>query len=68
MGFNKRFISKDSLKCYANNNDYISFFKYFKSDVLLFDDNFSLEIAKEISKYTINNKDEIINIMNKCKQ
>lgn len=67
MGFNKRFISKDSLKIYANDNDYVSFFRYFKSDVLIFDDNFSLEIAKDISKRNINEKEEIINIMNKCK-
>lgn len=67
MGFNKRFISKNSLKIYANDNDYVSFFRYFKSDVLIFDDIFSLEIAKDISKCNINEKEEIINIMNKCK-
>lgn len=67
MGFNKRFISKDSLKQYANDGDYVRFFKYFKSDALIFDDTFSLDIAREICKCTINNKDEIINIMNKCK-
>lgn len=67
MGFNKRFISKDSLKSFASDGDYVRFFKYFKSDALIFDDNFSYEIAKEISKYTIDNKDEIINIMNMCK-
>lgn len=67
MGFNKRYISKNILQIYAKEDDYLSFFKYFKSDALLFDDIFSYEIAKEISKCSINDKDEITIIMNKCK-
>ena len=67
MGFNKRYISKDSLKNIANGGDYLSFFKYFKSDVVLFDDTFSFNIMKDLKKFNINDKDEIIIIMNKCK-
>ena len=67
MGFNKRYISKDSLKNIANSGDYLSFFKYFKSDVVLFEDSFSLNIMNDLKKYTINDKDEILTIMNKCK-
>ena len=67
MGFNKRYISKESLKNSANNNDYISFFNYFKSDVVLFDDTFSFNIMKDLKKYNINDKEEILKIMNNCK-
>jgi len=67
MGFNKRYISKDSLKNIANSGDYLSFFKYFKSDVVLFDDTFSFNIMKDLKKYNITDKDEITTIMNKCK-
>jgi len=67
MGFNKRFISKDSLKNISNSGDYLNFFKYFKSDVVLFEDSFSLNIMNDLKKYTINDKDEILTIMNKCK-
>jgi len=65
MGFNKRIISKDSLKKYAN-TDYIQFFNYFKTDVILFDDIFSLNIMKELKNYKIEDKDEILKIMIKC--
>jgi len=67
MGFNKRFISKDSLRNIANLDDYLSFFNYFKSDVVLFEDTFSLNIMKDLKKYNITDKYEILNIMNKCK-
>lgn len=67
MGFNKRFISKESLQLYAKNDDYVRFFNYFKCNALLFDDDFSMKIAQDISKCTIDNKDEIIKIMNRCK-
>ena len=67
MGFNKRFISKDSIQIAANRNDYVYFYNYFKSDAILSEDTFSMNILKKIQKCTIDDKYEIISIMNECK-
>lgn len=67
MGFNKRYISKDSLRKIVNGGDYLNFLEYFKSDALLFDDAFSFNIMKDLSNYDINDKEEILKIMDKCR-
>jgi hypothetical protein len=67
MGFDKRIISKNTLKIISNLNDYEQFYKYFLSDAILTEDKFSLNILKEIEKCTIEDKDKIVEIMNKCK-
>ena len=67
MGFNKKYISKDTIQIAANRNDYKYFYNYFKSDAILSDDEFSVNTLKKIKKCTIDDKDEIINIMNECK-
>jgi hypothetical protein len=68
MGFNKKYISKETIKRVANHNDYKLFFEYFiKSDAIISDDDFSMKVLNRIKKCTINDKDEIINIMNECK-
>lgn len=66
MGFNKRYISKESIKRIANTN-YEQFFNYFKADAIIATDSFSIEILDEIEKCYITDKDRIIEIMNKCK-
>lgn len=66
MGFNKRYISKESIKRIAETN-YEQFFNYFKSDAIIATDNFSVEILDDIEKCCITDKDRIIEIMNKCK-
>lgn len=68
MGFNKRYISKETLKSFSNNNNYEIFFNYFKANALIFEDNFSLSIGLKMSKLKIIDKDEIVNIMNECKK
>ena len=67
MGFNKRIISKETIKIIADRDSYIDFYNYFKSDAILSEDNFSLNIIKQIEKCSIEDKDKIIEIMNKCK-
>lgn len=67
MGFDKRIISKDTLKVIANLYDYEEFYRYFLSDAILTEDKFSLNILKQIEKCTIEDKNKIIDIMNKCK-
>lgn len=67
MGFNKRYISEQNIRIIANRNNYIDFFNYFRSDVIISLDKFSSEIFDEISKYSIKDKNRIIKIMNKCK-
>ena len=68
MGFNKKYICEDTIKIVAKCDDYVIFFYYFKSsDAIISLDNFSSSIYNEICKLTINDKDEIIKIMNKCK-
>lgn len=66
MGFNKRYISKESLKNIAT-DEYIKFYNYFISDAILFEDTFSLNIMKELKQYSITDKDNILKIMQKCK-
>jgi len=68
MGFNKKYICEDTIRIVAKYDDYMKFFKHFKSpDAIISLDNFSSSIYNEICKLTINDKDEIIKIMNKCK-
>jgi len=64
MGFTKKYISEKNVK-YATDDDFKKFFNYFKSGDMF--DKFSIEIRIELDKYTINDKDEIIKIMNKYK-
>ena len=66
MGFNKRYISRESIKRIADTN-YEQFFNYFKADAIITTDQFSIEILDEIEKCHITDKDRIIEIMNKCK-
>jgi len=67
MGFNKRYISEDSIRLIANSDDVERFFNYFKSDAIIFSDKFSSNVFNKIKKYSINDKDKIIKILNKCK-
>ena len=67
MSFNKRYISQNKLEKISNQYDYISFFNFFNSDSLISEDKFSSNIINEISKYKIEDKEEIIKIMKKCK-
>jgi len=66
MGFNKRYISKNSIKNAAS-GDFRSFFNYFNNDANFFEDDFSSKIFDELKNYTIDNEESIINIMDKCK-
>ncbi len=69
MGFNKRYISEDSIRLIAASGDFEKFYKYFKSpDVIILNDNFSSKISKQIEKCAIINKDKIIEIMNECNE
>lgn len=68
MGFNKRFISKKTLKIIANINNFEYFYKYFKADAIIFEDDFSNEIFNQIKMYKLSDKQNIIAIMNKCKE
>lgn len=67
MGFDKRIISKKTIKIIAEQNSYIDFYNYFKADAILSEDKFSLNILKQIEKCSLTDKDKIIEIMNKCK-
>jgi len=67
MGFTKKIISKESIKYVANSDNYETFFKYFKANAILSEDMFSMNIFKKIEKLTIQDKNEIIEIMNECK-
>lgn len=67
MGFNKRYISEESIRLIAS-GDFENFYRYFKSpDAIILNDKFSSKIYKQIEKCTILDKDRIIEIMNKCK-
>ena len=63
MGFNKRYISEDSIRLIANNDDVERFFNYFKSDTIISCDKFSSKVFNTIRKYSISDKDKIINEM-----
>ena len=67
MGFNKRYISEDSIRLIANSDDVERFFNYFKSDTIISCDKFSSKVFNTIRKYSISDKDKIIKILNKCK-
>ena len=68
MGFNKRFISIETIKLIAASDDFEKFYNYFKSpDALILNDRLSSKISKQIDKLTISDKDKIIKIMNNCK-
>lgn len=67
MSFNKRILSEKVIKMRANENDYESFYNYFKSDALILEDKFSEDIWFKIKNCTIKDKDLIIEIMNECK-
>jgi hypothetical protein len=67
MGFNKRIISEETIRLIANDDDFKKFYNYFKSDSIFLSDTFSSDILNKIRKYSIENKDEIIKIMNECK-
>jgi len=67
MGFNKRYISEDSIRLIATSGDFENFYRYFKSpDAVILTDKFSSRIYKQIEKCTIIDKDKIIEIMNNC--
>ena len=69
MGFNKRYISEESIRLIAASGDFEKFYKYFKSpDAIILNDKFSSKISKQIEKCTIIDKDKIIKIMNKCNE
>jgi len=68
MGFNKRFISQNSIRLIAVSDDFEKFYNYFKSsDTIILNDKFSSKIYKQILLCTLLDKENIINIMNKCK-
>ena len=67
MSFNKRYITEENIRMIADSNNYERFYNYFKSNAVITLDNFSTDIYDQMSKLTINDKDSIINIMNKCK-
>ena len=67
MGFNKRYISEDSIRLITASGDFEKFYRYFKSpDAVILTDKFSSRISKQIEKCTIIDKDKIIEIMNNC--
>ena len=47
MGFNKRFVSVDTIKMVVDNN--LSFIKLFESDAVIFMDDLSSEVFKMVS-------------------
>ena len=68
MGFNKKYLCEETIRIVAKYDDYVKFFNHFKSpDAIISLDKFSSEIYNEICKLTINDKDKIIKILNKCK-
>lgn len=66
MGFNKKIISEKNIKSIANKNDFELFFNYMKSGEMLID-KYSSNVLNEIQKFSIQDKNDIINIMNTCK-
>ena len=51
MGFNKRYISEDSIRLIATSGDFENFYRYFKSpDAIILTDKFSSRIYKQIEK------------------
>ena len=66
MGFDKKYRSERSIRAIALNNDFELFFNYIKSGQL-FMDKFSTDILNQIQNYSIENKNDIVNLMNKCK-
>lgn len=68
MGFNKKFLCEETIRIVAKDDDYVIFFNHFKSpEAIVSLDKFSSNIYNEICKLSINDKDEIIKILNKCK-
>ena len=54
MGFNKRYISEDSIRLITASGDFEKFYRYFKSpDAVILTDKFSSRIYKQIEKCTI---------------
>lgn len=66
MGFNKKIISERNIKSIANKNDFELFFNFIKSGQM-FIDEYSFDVLDQIKNFSIQDKDGIINIMNKCK-
>lgn len=65
MGFNKRYISEDSLRLIVLSGDFEKFYNYFRSpDAIILNDKFSSKIYKQIEKCTLSDKEKIIEIMN----
>lgn len=67
MGFDKRYISEKSIRLIANSDNFEKFYNYFKSDAIVSGDKFSSNILKQIEKFSIKDKNDIIKIMNECK-
>ena len=69
MSFNKRYISKESLKLKANNcSNFKDFYNYFKVDALILEDSFSFYIFEKIKEYTLKDEDKIYALIEECKK
>lgn len=67
MGFDKKYISEESIRLIASYNDVEKFYNYFRSDAIITMDKFSSRILNRIIKCSINDKNKISNILKKCK-
>ena len=66
MGLDKKYISRETIHKMSHKN-YIEFFNYFDSQIIIILDSFSSDIFKQINKCKIDDKKKILKIMKKCK-
>ena len=67
MGFNKRYISEESIKNIIQENNFELFFNYFNSESIICKDGYSSKIFNEIKQLNIKDKDKIVELINKLK-